>query len=1414
MRRSLSALRRGLRRCASALLAIPAICALTLGAHSASAQTTYEYAGVVTEATATFAVLTPVGTEINGEIDLTSPGPGGTLTDIDDFERALLIMGGFCFNWNDTCTVGAEVPIVSIDAINLNFDTSDFPVSGTIDVTTFSPTFQINLPITLNITDGTFITDNVLGLVFGTANFVRADAPDITLDVTSVDFDPTDIGATSAAQVVNVTNEGNINLNVSAIDIDGTPEFSATTNCGVVPAATGCTVTVQFTPMAPAGAKTATLTIFSDDPNGDVTVALSGEAVEPIIPANIVIDTTSLTLPSAMVSESSSGSFTVTNDGGEPLTISSIGAGGNPIEAPFSADVDPCTAAALQGGDSCLIEVTFTPTMVGEFGDTFNIVSDDADQGTLEVSVNATGTERLLPQIELSANALDFGTVLVGNTAEQEVTLSNLGTLALSLNSIAIDPTDSDFSASDNCPGSLAVQASCVITLTYTPSGDGAVSANLNIDSDDPNMPNESVRLDGNGETPLPDIQPSTTALDFGTVTQGQSSALPVTLTNVGTAVLSLTSISLSSITIADGDFTATDDCGDSLGIDQSCTVTVTFAPQGQLAAMGELVIVSNDPDNSPLTVTLDGVGTAEPVPAIEADPAAVTFLDPVVVGDSVTTDLTISNNSDSTGDLIIDTVSLSGDDAGQFALVDACASSVLAPGESCIITVQFNPAGAEGARNATLDIASNDPDNAVLQIALSGVADVLTPAITVNQSTLIFANTVVGQTTAGTVSITNSGDGDLLINTIGSAAAPINAPFSLMSEDCTGTTIAPGGSCTLNFDFSPTEVEQFVRPYDILSNDPINPSINATLEGNGVVMPAPAILVAPDSIDFGTLNLGEMATAQATVTNNGDADLTVDAISIDPAVDFTQDSDCAVLIPGSSCTITVTYLASTAGAITATLNIDSNDENNPRSEVALSGTGFVPAPQIEISPETLAFTPLVVGDSASGDIIVSNSGMADLNVTDVQLSNDALAQFSLDNGCAILAVGNECTITVTYTPSAEGDASATVTINSDDPDQPSRSVAISASATAVPTAVAAIDLSQADFGTLVLGDSNTLPITIANAGSLPLLINSVVLGGSNMNDFSVDETCNNIVINPGDAPCVATVTFTPQTAGNKSATLTINSSDQAAPAQVVQVSAIADLVQAQIETGGSGSGIHPGELLALLLSLGVVLRRRLRRMLPALAAGILMASGAMAQDEGNGGKRFYLGGAVGSSDGQADSFTIFQRLEGAGASIGQSDVDDTDSGYKIFAGYRLNEFVSFELGYVDLGEADININFSSVDPGAVDQLSQVVAQNLALLGQGITASAMLRQSFAQNFGVYVRGGLIAWDTDTELTTIIGGTNTNLGRDDSGTDFAFGVGVDARLDGFTVRAEWERFELGSSDAELVSVGFSVGFGGH
>jgi hypothetical protein len=100
-------------------------------------------------------------------------------------------------------------------------------------------------------------------------------------------------------------------------------------------------------------------------------------------------------------------------------------------------------------------------------------------------------------------------------------------------------------------------------------------------------------------------VSPATLTFDNQTL-QTASTAQPVTLTNAGTAALTISGVS------ASGDFAQTNTCGSSVAAGASCTIAVTFTPTAAGQRTGTLSIADSAP-NSPQTVGLTGTGVSRP---------------------------------------------------------------------------------------------------------------------------------------------------------------------------------------------------------------------------------------------------------------------------------------------------------------------------------------------------------------------------------------------------------------------------------------------------------------------------------------------------------------------------------------------------------------------------------------------------------------------------------------------------------------------------------------------------------------------------------------------------------------------------------------------------------------------------------
>ncbi|HEV2498035.1 MAG TPA: FG-GAP-like repeat-containing protein [Terriglobia bacterium] len=299
-----------------------------------------------------------------------------------------------------------------------------------------------------------------------------------------------------------------------------------------------------------------------------------------------------LTFPNNIVGLTSDDSHDVvvlSNSGNAPLKITSISATGD-----FSADSGECTTLAIGAG--CENRVNFSPTAEGTRTGKL-IITDNATPSPQTVSLTGVG---VAPVASLSVSSLNFSSQSLGTTSStQSVVLTNKGNASLNIVGIG---NGGDFAQTyNNCGSSVAIGASCTISVTFTPTAVGPRSATLTIQDNAPGSP-QSVALTGTGLSAAV-VNLSATSLNLGSeIVGGTTAAQSVTLKNTGTAALGITSIT------AGGDFSATNNCGASVAAGGSCTISITFKPSAGGSRTGSIAITDNAP-SSPQTVALLGSG-------------------------------------------------------------------------------------------------------------------------------------------------------------------------------------------------------------------------------------------------------------------------------------------------------------------------------------------------------------------------------------------------------------------------------------------------------------------------------------------------------------------------------------------------------------------------------------------------------------------------------------------------------------------------------------------------------------------------------------------------------------------------------------------------------------------------------------
>lgn len=113
-------------------------------------------------------------------------------------------------------------------------------------------------------------------------------------------------------------------------------------------------------------------------------------------------------------------------------------------------------------------------------------------------------------------------------------------------------------------------------------------------------------------------------------------------------------------------------------------------------------------------------------------------------------------------------------------------------------------------------------------------------PDITFNPSSRDFGWVVVGASSAAqTITITNSGNADLVIGNITKSGANA-AEFTIKNNSASNQTVVPGNSVSLQVVFSPASVNGKSATLSIPSNDPNEATVNVALSGTGRLPPVP----------------------------------------------------------------------------------------------------------------------------------------------------------------------------------------------------------------------------------------------------------------------------------------------------------------------------------------------------------------------------------------------------------------------------------------------------------------------------------------------------------------------------------------------------------------------------------------------
>jgi hypothetical protein len=346
----------------------------------------------------------------------------------------------------------------------------------------------------------------------------------------SLAFGNVAVGTTTAAQTVTVSNPGTSAATLTSISVSG--PYAQTNNCGTsLAAGASCTVSVTFTPTA-GGAQSGTLAIANSTTATPVGTTLTGTGVT----AN-----TNLALGATITASGSAGGFPPSNVNDNNPSSYWEGSGAFPqwVQADLGSaqqvgsivlDLPPATSwntrtqtLSVLGSTDGSTWTTLKPSAGYTFnpatGNTVTVSLPTTTPRYVRLNVTAntgwsaaqlselqifsggggSGGGTATPSLTASPAGLTFAGTTVGSTsAAQTTTVTNQGTAAAAISSVT---ASGDFARTSTCGTSLAVGASCTVSVTFTPTATGTRTGGVSIASNDPAGP-LTVALTGTGNAP------------------------------------------------------------------------------------------------------------------------------------------------------------------------------------------------------------------------------------------------------------------------------------------------------------------------------------------------------------------------------------------------------------------------------------------------------------------------------------------------------------------------------------------------------------------------------------------------------------------------------------------------------------------------------------------------------------------------------------------------------------------------------------------------------------------------------------------------------------------------------------------------------------------------------------------------
>ena len=513
--------------------------------------------------------------------------------------------------------------------------------------------------------------------------------PEIGLEPARRSFPTVILGYTGEPVSVRLRNNGSAPLAVERASIEGDAQADFRTRSdgcsghSIEPDQT-CEISLVFSPRA-IGDRRASLRVETDAPGDAPRVQLSATGVRP--QPLVALDSESLAFSEQLVgTQSAAVTLRVSNRGTGSLTVREIQVVDD--EQSFAIDAGDCGTQPLSGDDACELQIRFAPRREGPLNARLSI-SSNSDEAPVSLSLDGVGVQ---PRLEISEASLQYGFVPLGDSRSAEIRLRNAGSASTEIGDIRLArQVEISFRLGnqDCAERTLQPSESCTVSVSFETSSEGLHRGELLIEhGETPDL--AAVPLTGSGAVGR--LRLSTSEVDFGRVAVGSIARQRLSLTNPGTADLTLGRVAFETVAVTDFRMVV-NGCTEQplLEPEGLCAVVIEYSP-ASAGRHSASISIRHDGSEGPVEVAVRGRGIPGDGDALRVRPEAVDFGEHLVETDSETALVTLTNGG--RGRVELGDIALRGLDSERFSIVGGtCPTTpILIAEANCNLAIRFSP--------------------------------------------------------------------------------------------------------------------------------------------------------------------------------------------------------------------------------------------------------------------------------------------------------------------------------------------------------------------------------------------------------------------------------------------------------------------------------------------------------------------------------------------------------------------------------------------------------------------------------------------------------------------------------------------------------------------------------------------------